>query len=129
MFTNLNVFQTAHALAVHAGQRQAIVAQNMANADTPGFKARDIAPFGEIMSVRDTGSGMRASRAHHLNGATGGGLMWETTTPNAATDPNGNSVSVEKEMLKGVEIKRQHDMALAVYKSSLNILRASLGRA
>jgi len=128
MFTDLNVFQTAHALAVHAGQRQATVAQNMANADTPSFKARDIASFGEMVSVDTTGAGMRSSRAQHLNGVTSGGLMWETTTPDAMPDPNGNSVSIEKEMLKGVDIKRQHDMALAIYKSSLNILRTSLGR-
>ena len=129
MFTDLNVFQTAHALAVHAGQRQAIIAQNVANADTPGYRARDIAPFSEMLAGTGSSAGMHASRTGHLNGATVGGLSWETTTPMAAAEPNGNTVSVEKEMLKGVEIKRQHDLALAIYKSSLNIMRTSLGRA
>ncbi len=128
MFTDLNVFRTAYALAVHAGQRQAIVAQNVANADTPGFKARDIADFANVVSPDSSGFGMQASRASHLNGDSRSGLKWETTTPVGAADPNGNSVSIEKEMLKGVEIKRQHDLALAIYKSSLNILRSSLGR-
>jgi flagellar basal-body rod protein FlgB len=129
MFTDLNVFQTAHALAVHAGQRQAIVAQNVANADTPGYRARDIAPFAKMVSNDGASGGMRASRTGHLNGAPKDELIWGITTPTGAMDPNGNSVSVEKEMLKGVEIKRQHDLALAIYKSSLNILRTSLGRA
>ncbi len=43
-------------------------------------------------------------------------------------DPNGNSVSLETEMLNAVSAKRQHDRALAIYKSSLTVLRASLGR-
>jgi flagellar basal-body rod protein FlgB len=42
--------------------------------------------------------------------------------------PNGNSVSLETEMVKAVEVKRQHDQALAIYKSSMNVLRASIGR-
>ncbi len=128
MYTDLNVFQTAHALAVHAGHRQAVIAQNVANADTPGYKARDIAPFAEVMSTNGSDSGLRAGRTRHLNGGVVGALNWEFTVPITAPEPNGNSVSLEKEMLKGVDIRRQHDLALAIYKSSLNVLRTSLGR-
>ncbi|SFT95631.1 FlgB family protein [Sedimentitalea nanhaiensis] len=127
MFQGLNVFKTAHAMATHAGQRQAIVAQNVANADTPDYKARDIKPFAEVFQG-DASAGMRASRAGHLGGAAVSGGAWQTFTSEEQTDPNGNSVSVELELLKGVEIKRQHDRALAIYKSSLSILRTSLGR-
>ena len=45
MFENLQVFKIAHAMAVHAGKRQSVIAANMANADTPGYRARDVAPF------------------------------------------------------------------------------------
>ncbi|MCF6233685.1 MAG: FlgB family protein [Rhodobacteraceae bacterium] len=128
MFADLNVFKTAHALAVHAGQRQAIVAQNVANADTPGFKARDIAPFNQLLATESSSSGMNASRSSHLNGISGQDLRWETITPKAASDPNGNSVSIENELLRGVAVKRQHDRAVAIYKFSLSVLRTSLGR-
>ena len=47
MFSNLTVFKTAHAMAVHAGARQALIAQNVANADTPGYRARDLPSFAE----------------------------------------------------------------------------------
>jgi flagellar basal-body rod protein FlgB len=42
--------------------------------------------------------------------------------------PNGNSVSLETEMVKAADTQREHDLALAVYGKSLDILRASLGR-
>ena len=42
--------------------------------------------------------------------------------------PNSNNVSVEVEMARGTDAKSSHDLALAVYKSSLDILRSSLGR-
>ena len=65
MFQGLNVFKIAHAMATHAGQRQAVIAQNVANADTPGYAAQDIQPFsrGYQQGLTD---GMRASRTTHL---------------------------------------------------------------
>lgn len=129
MFTELNVFKLAHAMASHAGTRQALVSQNIANADTPGYHAKDIKPFTEVFSEGANPGAMRASRAQHLNGAGSsqdGSMKWATTTSEAGSDPNDNSVSLEEEMLKGVEVKRQHDRALAIYKSSMNVLRASI---
>jgi flagellar basal-body rod protein FlgB len=128
MFTELNVFKLAHAMASHAGKRQALVSQNIANADTPGYHAKDIKPFKEVFSGGANPGAMRASRAQHLNG-TGSGLgddmNWAVTTTKAGNDPNDNSVSIEMEMLKGVEVKRQHDRALAIYKSSMKVLRSA----
>lgn len=128
MFTDLNVFYMAHAMAVHAGQRQGVIAQNLANADTPGYQARDIEPFAQLVAKHGTGAGMRSNRAGHMNGPAGGSAGWPLLTPEAPADPNKNTVSLEQEMLKSVEVKRQHDRALAIYKSSLNILRTSVGR-
>mgnify|MGYP000342005014 CR=1 FL=1 len=45
MFYDLNVLKTAYAMATHAGQRQAVIARNMANADTPGYQPRDLEAF------------------------------------------------------------------------------------
>ncbi len=126
MYSDLNVFKLAYAMAQHAGKRQAVVAQNMANADTPGYRARDIESFQSAFRGTEGGA-MRASRAGHFDGPTEGGASRELTS-DAMTDPNGNSVSIEQEMLKGVEVKREHDRALAIYRASLNVLRTSLGQ-
>ncbi len=129
MFSDLNVFKMAYAMATHAGQRQAVVARNMANADTPGYRERDIAGFAESYAGTDVKRPMTATRAGHLNGAGPTAQSWESFETDAPGDPNGNNVSIEDQMLKAVEVKRQHDRALAIYKSSLNILRVGLGRA
>lgn len=129
MFSDLNVFKMAYAMATHAGQRQAVVARNMANADTPGYRERDIAGFAESYAGTGSERPMQATRDRHLNGAGQASQSWETFETDAPGDPNGNNVSIEDQMLKAVEVKRQHDRALAIYKSSLNILRVGLGRA
>jgi flagellar basal-body rod protein FlgB len=128
MFSDLNVFKTAYAMATHAGQRQAVIARNMANADTPGYQPRDLEAFQTAFEKTGRQSEMTATRAGHLNGAMAP-APWAEYEAAPSGDPNGNGVSVEEEMLKAVEVKRQHDRALAIYKSSIGILRTSLGRA
>jgi flagellar basal-body rod protein FlgB len=127
MFENLDIFRMSHAMARHAGARQAVVAQNLANADTPGYAARDIAPFTALYEPGGRGEAPRATRPGHLLGGGRGGF--ELFTDEAATrDPNGNSVSLETEMLRAIDVQRQHDRALAIYRSSLTVLRTALGR-
>ncbi|MDA7964352.1 FlgB family protein [Ruegeria sp.] len=129
MFSDLNVFKTAHAMATHAGQRQAVIARNMANADTPGYQPRDIATFQTAFEKTGGGAEMTATRAGHLHGRSDAMQPWAEHEAEPSGDPNGNGVSLEEEMLKAVEVKRQHDRALAIYRSSLGILRTSLGKA
>lgn len=128
MFQELNVFKISHAMATHAGKRQALVSQNIANADTPGYHAKDIKPFAEVYAAGAQPGGMMATRSQHLNGTAGVGMDWAISSTETGADPNDNSVSIETEILKGVEVKRQHDRALAIYRSSMNILRTSIGR-
>ena len=129
MFQNLAVFETAHAMAVHAGNKQAVVAQNVANADTPGYIARDLPSFQEMYAPRVAGGHMPlATRSGHLHGTADGAVSNLLRKDRSFASPDGNTVSLENEMLRGTDAKRQHDRALAIYKSALNILRSSLGR-
>lgn len=115
MFDRLDIFTLASARAQHAAARQAVVAQNIANADTPGFRARDIESFDAVW------------RGMHSNRIAGGAdmRMIDAGTPAA---PNGNTVSLELEMLRGIEAQRAHSRALQIYGSAMSILRTSLGR-
>lgn len=125
MFENIEVLRTAMNLARHAGTQQAISAQNIANADTPRYHALEIPDFASTMGERpDT---MRATRSRHL-GAVPGSAGYDMTERRAAEDPNGNTVDLETEMMTAVDAKRAHDRALAIYRSNLTLLRASLGR-
>lgn len=127
MFENLDVFKIAHAMASHAGQRQAIISQNVANADTPGFKSRDLPDFKSSYTGENQTGLQKATRDKHLHG-TNSGIALNAFEEKSIASPDGNSVSIETEMLKATEVSRQHNRALAIYKSSLDILHKSLGR-
>ena len=128
MFENLDIFRMSYAMARHAGARQAVVAQNMANADTPGYAARDIAAFAALYETSGRSAAPRATRPGHLLGSGGSTGPDPFTDDEATRDPNGNSVSLETEMLRAIDVQRQHDRAIAIYRSSLTVLRTALGR-
>ncbi|MDP3341312.1 FlgB family protein [Frigidibacter sp.] len=126
MFQQPEIMRMAQAMAQHAAQRQNAVAQNVANADTPGYAARDLAPFAETYAAE--GMALRQTRTGHLGAEDSPAAAMIPREAPGNRSPNGNSVSLESEMVKSVEVKRQHDLALTLYKTSLGVLRTSLGR-
>ena len=119
MFQNLDLFQQSAALARHAGRAQSLIARNIANADTPGYQARHLAPF----DPGDRGGTWQATRAGHLS-PEGQGARILTATE--ATSPNGNSVSLESEIFAAVEAQRSHNNALAIYRHALTMIRTAV---
>jgi len=134
MFDQLEIFRLSHGLARFAAARQAAVAQNVANVNTPGYRQVDVPSFAEahaasLLPPADPAAGPRVTRSGHL-GPDGGAVVppGPSVVRDARVAPNGNSVSLEREIVKAAEIRQDHDMALSVYQSALSILRASLGR-
>ncbi|PTQ75022.1 FlgB family protein [Celeribacter persicus] len=128
MFENLDIFKMASGLASHAVSRQEVIAKNIANADTPAYRAKDIASFADTYKSGDFGAGMHATRAAHLIDTQEASQGYTLLDAPDAGSPNGNTVSLETEMMKATQVRQQHETALAVYKSSMNILRTSIGR-
>lgn len=126
MLDKLETIRMAKSMTAHAAQRAALVAGNVANADTPGYRARDIRPFedsydsGGRMALRTTRVGHGDSTWH-----TGEARTFESRS-NAS--PNGNSVSVEDEMFNAADARREHELSLAVYNASLTMMRTAIGR-
>lgn len=125
MFENIQMMRMARALTAHAAERQTVVARNIANSDTPGFKARDIQDF----AARHEGAAasMRQTRAGHM-GATNQPAAARQIVSDTGMSPNGNSVSLEEEMVKLAETRRSHDLSISIYRSALNMMRTSIGR-
>lgn len=117
MFENLQVLRMAQALASHAGLRQQAIAQNVAHADTPGYRARDVVPFDRFLALT-------ASTALPPRPAD---LIRPDAQP-VTRSPDGNTVSLEHEMTRAAEVRGQHEMALGIYATARDLLRAAIGR-
>ena len=126
MFETMDITKMARALSAHAGARLGVIARNVAQADTPGYKAMDLPDFAASYDPPDA-ERMRATRAGHL-GAAGLTLTPILQPSGGEASPDGNTVSLSREMVKSVDTRSQHDMALAVYRATSEIIRTSLGR-
>jgi flagellar basal-body rod protein FlgB len=125
MFEKLELTRMAQALAAHSGARMAVIARNVAHADSPGYKARDLPSFASVFAADDRG--LRATRPGHVTGSAGALTLVAERAPGREA-PNGNTVSLEGEMVKSVEARQNHEMALAIYRATSDVIRASLGR-
>lgn len=123
MFSDLKLLNLASAMARHAAARHEVLAENIANADTPGYKAKDLEPFAAAFqrALDEDGSPVAAAKD----------ATWRVIAQASpgTMSPNGNSVSLEDQMIKSVEAQQDHDAATAIYKKSLDILRLTLGKA
>ena len=120
----LEVQAMAQGLARHAAAAQAVTAGNIANADTPGYRATRMRSFAEVW---DSGAqGLKATRARHF----GGGRLVEVRAEDRdlQDSPNKNSVSLEAELMQSALNRQSHDMALGVSHSFSGVLRQTLSR-
>lgn len=127
MFDRIETLRMASSMASHGAQRQKLVARNVANADTPGYRARDLTEFTATYRRSDA-VGMRATRPAHVAAGEWGGGHGRALDTDGEPAPNGNTVSVEDEMVRMADAKREFDLSLAITRSSLGLIRTSLGR-
>ncbi|WP_321340801.1 flagellar basal body rod protein FlgB [Breoghania sp.] len=96
--------------------RQAAISENIANANTPGFKAKDVTPFTAVFE--DVSMPMVATHDGHMGGI--GATAQSTEVKKEETwqvSYSGNSVSVEQEMVKATEVAEQHALTANILKS------------
>lgn len=118
MFKNLGILNLASAMTAHSAQRHAVIAENIANADTPDYKAKDVQPFSEIFKAAQTDGSLLDARAAKVMIADTGDAL----------SPNGNSVSLEDEMMKSSVTMNNHELSLQIYKKSLAMMKIAIGK-
>jgi flagellar basal-body rod protein FlgB len=96
--------------------RQTTIASNVANANTPGYQARDVTPFS--MMLDQTALSLTATNPRHIDA----GAELAPTQKISKTDSweifhSGNSVALEQEMMKAGEVNQGYALNTAIVKS------------
>ena len=125
MFAQIDTMRMARDLGTHAAQRQRVIATNVADADTPGYRARDLP--GVEDSVRPGALDLRTTRTGHLAAGLPG-TRARAVEVEGEPSPNGNTVSLEDEMVRSADAKREFDLSLSVMQSGMTLMRTALGR-
>ena len=122
----------------HLAARQRVVAQNIANSETPGFKAREVvAPDFSALLARQGGGG-RAAVARPQVEITGPMAALGARRPRGAgtmldhditeTKPDGNNVTLEDQLLKMGQIQADFAAMTNLYRKQQALLKTAIGR-
>lgn len=111
----------------YLNQRQSVLAENVANADTPGFKARDVVPFTFGDTLKQVSVGISVTDPRHIIPASMAGVNSKTIkSKTIETLPSGNSVDLEQEMMKVSQTSVDYQTVTSIYKSVLSLFRIAL---
>jgi flagellar basal-body rod protein FlgB len=114
--------------------RQKVLAENVANADSPGYKPRDLRPQPDGRSALplagSAGSSVQTQRTDgaHIRAAIGPGSPTGRQSVKFETVPTGNAVTLEAEMMKLAETQMDYQTAASLYTKSLSLLKIAIGK-
>jgi flagellar basal-body rod protein FlgB len=113
-------------------ERQSVLAENVANADTPKFQPRDLKPldFGTDAPGGTGGGGaanlkLAATDPGHIAGFPGA-TTFETRRHKDDTRPAGNAMSLEEGMMKVAQNQMDYQAAVSLYSRSMGLIRTAI---
>jgi len=113
-------------------ERQKVLAENVANADTPNFRSRDLVPlkFDRTTPAAPGVTLVRTSAGHQApaGSAAGGNSFESARNVGQEIRPTGNAVSLEEEMIKVAANQMDFQAATALYTRSLGLIKTALGK-
>ena len=103
--------------------RETVLAGNVANADTPGYVAKDVAPFQGVLQSQMTMM-LAQTEAGHLPGHSGSAGARRVGGPSS---PDGNAVELETELEKVADTNDQQRFATSAYSTYMSMYTIALG--
>lgn len=134
-FSKLPLFTAMTRRMTWLGQRQQVLAQNIANADTPGYAAQDLKEpsFNDLLrGSSTTGAGgaklmMASTQPGHLGGANPAKPTIEKVS-DSEKKTSGNTVVLEDQMMKVSKTAMDFQLTTNLYRKHLNMIKTALGR-
>lgn len=122
-FSEIGLFRLAGTRLDYLAQRQKLIAENVVNANTPDYTARDLKPFETVMNGIRPVQPARTG-AMHLAGLKPAGDFREAGKENLwELTPSGNAVSLEQEMMKGSETRDAFALTTGLLQRNVQMLR------
>jgi len=112
--------------------RQGLLAENVANAETPGYRGRDLKQYdfaARSGPMSSASLATLATRPMHFSVSSGDGSGFDAQRmANFEVTPEGNGVTLEDEMMKVTTNMMDYQTATSLYQKSIRILKTALGK-
>ena len=129
--TQYGLMQTLARRLDWAGQRQSVIAQNIANADTPAYRAMDVEAFATVMARTGSAGTLQPARTQSGHLAGRGAEMdarIQAMMDTPEVSPSGNNVSLEQQLMELTDTAAQHRLALDLFRRHTAMFRIAIGR-
>ena len=113
------------------GQRQTVLAQNIANADTPDYKPQDLQENSFARAVRRAARMEQPVKTHDVHFQTSSASNQRNPDADEAreryeTAPSGNAVVLEEQLVKVQETQMQYAALTSLYTKHMSMFRMAL---
>lgn len=128
-FTDTGLVRLLSQKMAYLGQRQAVLSQNVANANTPGYEARDLVPFTFESALHDAQDGMKITQPNHILPASmAGSNAMSKKSRSFETVPSGNSVDLEQQMMNVSQTAIDYQAVTGIYHKFMGLFKSALGK-
>jgi flagellar basal-body rod protein FlgB len=124
-FSQIPLFALADQRLAWIDRRQELLASNIANADTPGWRARDLVPF--IKTLQRASLVLARTDPAHLGGADGSGSL-AAQQEKTERAPDGNGVAIDQELKKVADTDTAHELVNLIDMKYLGLFRTVIGK-
>ncbi len=122
------LFDLAEKRLAWADRRQQVLAQNIANANTPHWQAHDLVPFAAILA-KTHGDGLARTNAGHIGSVGASAAGRDAIQKPTERAPDGNAVALDEQLTKVADTDAAQQLVTNLYKKYLGMFRTALGRA
>jgi flagellar basal-body rod protein FlgB len=124
---DIAIFDLADKRLAWIDRRQQLLAQNIANADTPDWQAKDLKPFAATLSGLSA-EDLTLTNPLHLAGTEGGSNAPDRKALPEQRAPDGNAVALDSELTKVAQTNDTHALVINLYQTYLAMFRTAIGR-
>jgi flagellar basal-body rod protein FlgB len=126
--TDIPIFSMLRTKMEWHQERQKLLAENIANSDTPGFKPRDL-ELPKFDEAPPPAVGLTLTSGSHIAAVGQSGTNFRASNKQShQVRPGGNAVSLEDEMMKVAANQMDYQAATALYQRGLGLLKTALGK-
>ncbi len=130
---NIGLFNAIGAKLDYLSQRQSLIAQNISNSDTPGYRPKDLkkVDFGVMLKAQTGEKSVNIATtddAHMPNVADGVDPKARKQKHTYEVAPAGNAVIMEEQLINANKNAMDYNLMLNVYKKQVGMMRMALGR-
>jgi flagellar basal-body rod protein FlgB len=125
--TKIALFDLAEKRLTWTAQRQSVLAGNIANANTPGFQARDVTSFADVLAGTGTMAPVQ-TQPGHLAGTMPSGVASVARQRPAVRALDGNAVSLDEQLTKVADAETTQALVTSIWKKYVGMFNTALGK-